>query len=91
MDADANFPNENLWDDEIEDDNASISFFRQTKRSLKRRNKVSVEEKQNDDELTASLTLIRNEKMRKKPPEDAKNFFGKTANDLRLTANIRNS
>lgn len=91
MDADANFPNENLWDDEIEDDNASISFFRQTKRSLKRRNKVSVEEKQNDDELTASLTLIRNEKMRKKPPEDVKNFFGKTANDLRLTTNIRNS
>ena len=29
--------------------------------------------------------------MRKKPPEDAKNFFGKTANDLRLTTNIRNS
>ena len=53
------------------------------------RNKVSPEEKQNDDELTKSLTLYVNKKLKK--TEDAEDIFGKTvANGLRLITNIRN-
>ena len=52
--------NENLGNYELEDDNASVSSFRQIKRPFKRRNKVSPEEKQNDDEFTTSLALHMN-------------------------------
>ena len=51
------------------------------------RNKVSPEEKQNDDELTKSLTLYVNKKLKK--TEDAEDIFGKTvANGLWLITNI---
>ena len=53
------------------------------------RNKVSPKEKQNDDELTKSLTLYVNKKLKKM--EDAEDIFGKTvANGLQLITNIRN-
>ena len=63
-----------------------VSSFRSTKRPLKRKNKVSPKQKQNDDELTKSLTLYMNEKMKKM--EGAKDIFGKTvANGLWLIRN----
>ena len=45
MDADAYLQNKNLSNDELEDDNASVSSFRSNKKFLKRRIKVSPEEK----------------------------------------------
>ena len=65
MDAHAYLPNENLSNDKLEDDNASVSSFKSTKRPLKRRNKVLPEEKQIDNEPTKSLKLYMNEKMKK--------------------------
>lgn len=54
----------------------------------KQKNKVSPQEKQNNDELTKSLTLYMNEKWKKKnrnKTKGAEDIFGKTiANGLPL-------